>query len=175
METRLQPVAVQGFFEIPDRHHPGAFAMKRAVVMGLVALALVGCMPLGLGGTGVPDGMAPDPSYKPGVGDRSVLYGFSGGAPMESLPLLKDMTSYDNYERLNQAKEPQEISDLEQRGNLSWASPGTRVIIISLHDRSHAGSRVAAEVRPIDGPWKDRNAWVPVEYVTRLKAITPEP
>ncbi len=145
-------------------------AMQRAMAIGLLAVGLAGCMPLDLGGgpSGELTGLVPDPSYQPQVGDRAVLYGFNGSSPMDALPLLKDMTSYDVFERLAQANSSHDMTDMEQRGDLQWSPLGTRVIVLALHDRSHTGSRLAAEVRPVEGPRKDRTVWVPRPYLAKL-------
>jgi hypothetical protein len=84
------------------------------------------------------------------------------------MPVLGDMTSYDQFERAKKTKSALDLQELEERGWLKWTLPGTRVLIKTIRDRGHAGGRVGAEVRLLDGPYKDTTAWTPVAYITRF-------
>ncbi|MDR3639394.1 MAG: hypothetical protein P4L84_36670 [Isosphaeraceae bacterium] len=118
--------------------------------------------------------MAPDPSYTPSVGDRAVLLGSGVDAPSDQVPLLKDMTAFDKYERAVKAQTTSELADMEQESLLVRTPNGTRVSVLSLRDRTHIGDRYAAEVRVLDGPLKDKTAWTPATIITRLKQIETE-
>jgi hypothetical protein len=142
--------------------------MRPTMALGLFLLGLSGCMPPGLGSpdpSTVPADMVPDPDYRPNVGDRSVLYGVQGGSPMPAIPLLKDMTAFDVFQRYSQEQNSGELAEMESRGNLTWTPLGTRVAVL----KTRSGSRAAAEVKPLDGPRKDQSVWVPLEYVARLR------
>jgi hypothetical protein len=114
-------------------------------------------------------GLVPDPSYTPSVGDRAVLVGSGADAPGDMLPLLKDVTEFDKYERAIKSQATSELADMEQQGGLMRTPLGTRVSILSLKDRTHVGDRYAAEIRVLDGPFKDHTAWTPATLVARLK------
>jgi hypothetical protein len=116
----------------------------------------------------ISDDMVPDPHYQPRVGDRAVLFAFKNGAPLDRLPLLKDVTAYDVYVRGSQTGDAERLSDLEQQGWLRWVAPGTRVNILGTQDRNHTGAHTASEVRVLDDQFKDQTFWTPSDYVTRL-------
>ena len=143
----------------------------------LLTLAAPGCLsPLDLGGSPgglIEPGMGPDPSYKPGIGDRAILFGTGADAPADMVPLLTDVTAFDKYERAVKQTGASQLSEMEQDGLLTRTSNGTRVSVLSLMDRTHVGDRYAAQVRVLDGTCKDRTAWTPATLVTRLIPIEP--
>lgn len=149
-----------------------------ALAMAMAAVLTSGCMPLpaGLGASpGASLGpVAPDPNYRPREGDRAVLYALEDGTPMDPMPVLGDMTAYDQFERARASKSSLDQHELEERGWLKWTAPGTRVLILSIRDRSHTGARVGAEVRLLDGAYKDTTAWVPIAYITRFIEVKEE-
>jgi hypothetical protein len=146
--------------------------MRYSTTVALLATALAGCMPLAadLEGGGPSVALEPDPNYRPRISDRAVLYGVTNGSVMDRIPLARDATAFDKYERVSQSVGT-ELVDLEELGDLSWTPSGTRVALIAIHDRSHTGSRIAGEIRLLDGPMRDRKAWTPLEYIVRLRAI----
>lgn len=150
--------------------------MRRAIAAALVTLTVAGCAPTGgdLGTAPTLTNLTNDPINRANVGDRAVLYGVDNGSPMENIPLLLDATAHDKYERFRQSGTVLALAELEERKELQWTPTGTRVVVLETHDRSHTGSRLAAEVRLLDGPQKDRTLWTPLEYVTRFKAVEPE-
>src|SRR5438309_1086919 len=83
----------------PGRAEDGDQSMRRTIALGLLTTTLGGCLPPGLDGAAAPTqpigSMVPDPAYRPQVGDRSVLYGVAGDAPLEQLPLLQDITAFE--------------------------------------------------------------------------------
>ena len=89
--------------------------------------------------------LVPDPNYQPREGDRAYLIGMRDGAPLESIPILSDLTAYDRYERALAADEPLELTELEQKGWLQSASPGSPIFLARILDRKHTGARYAAE------------------------------
>jgi hypothetical protein len=140
-----------------------------------IALALAVSAAVGTGCTSVTAEVDPgagevdfDPNYQPREGDRAILVAREGNAVLETVPILGDMTAFDKYERAKKAKASLEIQDLEERGWLKWTHPGTRILIKTIRDRTHLGARVAAEVRLLDGPYKDTTAWTPISYITRF-------
>ena len=148
--------------------------MRRLIAVGWTAALMSGCVPMNLEpGAGSPapppSAMIPDPAYRPRVGDHSVLFGVESGTPLEQVPLLNDITSYDLFERASKPNANQHWGDLEEQGWLKWASPGTRVLVLALRDRNHIGARVAAEVRVLEGPHKGRTVWTPLAYITQFK------
>ena len=150
--------------------------MMKLSRMRVAALALAltagGCLPSpgDLGTTAVPSNLMPDPEYRPNVGDRAVLYAVEKGAVQENIPLVLDATAHDKYERLRGSGTVYDLTELEERRELRWTPSGTRVIVLAVHDRSHTGSRLAAEVRLIDGPHKGCTLWTALEHLTRFKA-----
>src|SRR5947199_10270575 len=106
--------------------------MRRLVALAWLLVTVAGC---GLGEIGAStsmQNMVPDPSYQPREGDRAYLYGMRDGYPLESIPVLSDLTSYDKYERAIQADEPLELASLEQQGWLQSASPGAPIFIVRI-------------------------------------------
>jgi hypothetical protein len=148
--------------------------MCRVLGVALLLIMFAGCVPMmgDVGGSGASN-LVPDSSYQPREGDRVCLYGVDGGTPVEQLPVLSDVTSYDRYERSVQGNDPQEMASLEQQGWLQYAPLGTGIFISKIHDRQHTGARVAAEVKILDGPLKGRVVWTPLANVTRLKRPDP--
>src|SRR4051794_23622896 len=108
--------------------------MRRLVALALLLVMFAGCAPLGgeLGASTSMLNMVPDPNYQPREGDRAYLYGMRDGYPLESIPVLSDLTSYDKYERAIQADEPLELASLEQQGWLQSASPGAPIFIVRI-------------------------------------------
>lgn len=154
--------------------------MRRSIVIGLLTASLNGCSPIaldpGASSSAPPAGsMVPDPAYRPQVGDRSVLYGVEGGGSMEQLPLLRDITAFDVFERATKDGDSQVAPDLEAQGWLRWTPAGTRVVILGVNDRKHTGGRVAAQLRILDGPHKGQTDWTPLDYVARFIRMTDEP
>lgn len=152
---------------------------KRSVLLPLFLLiAVPGCLqPLEFGGqtgSAIAPNMAPDPSYKPSVGDRAVLLGTGADAPSDQVPLLQDVTAFDKYERAIKSANTAEFPEMEQQGWLLRTPNGTKVSVLSLKDRTHIGDRYAAEVRVLDGPYKDRTAWTPAPLITRLIQTGPQ-
>ena len=142
-------------------------AMVPRLGLGLLAVVLAaGCLSEGES----PGARTPDPSYRPREGDEAVLFGLEAGTPIDPLPILGDMTSYDQFERARKANSGFNLKDLEERGWLKWTPPGTRVLVKTIHDRTHAGARLAAQVRVLDGGHKGGGGWVPAEYITRFVA-----
>jgi hypothetical protein len=140
--------------------------------------ALPGCLDGGLlpgaeSPGALPANMAPDRSYRPSVGDRAILYGTETDAPWGLVPLLPDITTFDKYERAVASQSSTELTDMEREGVLTRTPNGTRVSVMSLKDRTHVRNRHAAEVRILDGPFKDRTAWTPAPVVTRLIQVQP--
>ncbi len=132
-----------------------------------VLLAMGGCAPLGadIGGSGaLPEGMIPDPSYQPRIGDHAVLFDESGDRP----PLLKDVTAYDIYVRSRQERDTARLQELETQGWLRWAEPGSRVAVLGTRDRNHVGGESAAEVRLVNEGAKGPVYWTPARRITRL-------
>src|SRR4051812_9947103 len=121
--------------------------MPRVAGLALLLVMIAGCAPLGgeLGAsTSAFQGMVPDPNYSPRDGDRAYLYGMRDGYPLDSIPILSDLTAYDKYERAVHGDEPLELANLEQQGWLQKAEPGAPIFIVRLYDRNHTGARVAA-------------------------------
>jgi hypothetical protein len=154
--------------------------MRYAMAMALAVSAAVatGCMS-GTGELGASMGPTVgavdfDASYQPREGDRAVLVAREENVILETVPVLGDMTAFDKYERARKAKASLEIQDLEERGWLKWTHPGTRVLIRTIRDRSHTGARIAAEVRILDGQYKNTTAWTPITYITRFIDVKEE-
>jgi hypothetical protein len=154
--------------------------MRYAMAMALAVSAAVatGCTS-GTGELGASTGSSSglvdfDATYQPREGDRAVLVAREENTILETVPILGDMTAFDKYERAKKAKASLEVQDLEERGWLKWTHPGTRVLIKTIRDRSHIGARVAAEVRLLDGPYKDSTAWTPISYITRFVDVKDE-
>jgi hypothetical protein len=118
--------------------------------------------------------MVPDPAYRPGIGDRAVLYAIENGGALDRLPLLKDLTAYDIFVRCHQVNDAERQRELEEQGWLRWAPPGIRVVVLSMQDRTHTGADVATQVRLVDDSQKDQVFWVPAGYINRLIHKKPE-
>jgi hypothetical protein len=145
--------------------------IRSAIAAGMTAIALAGCSADLMPTTDTPqlaEGLEPDPTYRPREGDRAQLYGVKNGSIMERIPLLKDITALDNYGRMSRGSESSGLAELEERGELSWASPGVRAMLISTRARP-ADRGNAAEVRLLDGAQKDRVAFTSLDYFTRLR------
>jgi hypothetical protein len=149
--------------------------MGRLVALALLLVMVAGCMPMGGEfGASAAVNMVPDPGYQPREGDRAYLFAMRDGAPLEAIPVLSDLTSYDKYERALSADEPLELASLEQQGWLQNAAPGSSIYIVRIHDRKHTGARVAAEVKVTsDGPLKGKSVLTPLDNVARLKRPDP--
>src|SRR5215213_1803288 len=130
--------------------------MPRVAGLALLLVMIAGCGPMGELGASTSglQGMVPDPHYSPRDGDRAYLYGMRDGSPIDSIPILSDLTSYDKYERAVHGDEPLELANLEQQGWLQKAEPGSPIFIVRIVNRNHTGARVAAEVKFTDGPLK---------------------
>jgi hypothetical protein len=148
--------------------------MCRVLGVALLLIMFAGCLPIGgdAGGSGDPN-LVPDSSYQPQEGDRVCLYAMDGETPIEQLPVLSDLTSYDKHERSIQGNDTQEMASLEQQGWLQYVPSGTAIFISKIHDRQHTGARVAAEVKILDGAQKGRVVWTPLANVARLKRRDP--
>jgi hypothetical protein len=140
-----------------------------------------GCIPAGADLTGSPgsqvaisEDMIPDPSYRPRISDRAVLYAIEDGHVLERLPLLKDLTAYDIYVRSQQARDGERLAELEEQGWVQWAAPGSRVTVLAMQDRNHTGAHTASQVRVADERLKNGTFWTPSDYVTRLIHKAPE-
>lgn len=148
------------------------------MALAVAAVVAAGCMPISaeLGASTGPalGAVDVDPNYHPREGDRAVLFGKEGDVTLDAMPIVGDMTAFDKYERAKKAKSTLDLQDLEQRGWLKWTNPGTRVLIKTIRDRTHAGGRVGAEVRILDGPYKDTTAWTPITYITKFMDIKEE-
>jgi hypothetical protein len=145
--------------------------IRSAIAAGMTAIALAGCSADLMSTTDTPqlaEGLEPDPTYRAKEGDRAQLYGVKNGSILERIPLLKDITALDNYGRLSRGAESSGLSELEERGELTWASPGARAILISIRARP-ADRGSAAEVRLLDGTHKNRVAFTSLEYFARLR------
>jgi hypothetical protein len=130
---------------------------------------------IGVGGSPVISAdMGPDPNYRPRPGDRAVLYAVENGSTLERLPILKDVTAYDVYVRSVKAGDNDGLFDLERQGWLLWAAPGTRVLILDVHDRTHTGAQSAFQIKLPDAEQKDQTFWTPSHYITRLIHKEPE-
>jgi hypothetical protein len=145
------------------------------MALAVAAVVAAGCMPVP-GELGASTGPAlgavdVDPNYHPREGDRAVLFGKEGDVTLDAMPIMGDMTAFDKYERAKKTKSTLDLQDLEERGWLKWTAPGTRVLIKTIRDRTHT---VGAEVRLLDGPYKDTTAWTPIIYVTRFMDIKEE-
>lgn len=149
------------------------------LLLSSILLAAPGCLSgLELGGSpgsAIDANMMPDPSYRTSVGDRAVLFGTGPDAPSDLVPVLVDLTAFDKYERIVKSRETFELTEMEQAGLLARTSNGTRVLVLSLKDRTHVGDRYAAEIRVLDGSLKDKTGWTPATLVTRLIPIEPQP
>jgi hypothetical protein len=145
--------------------------IRSAIAACLTAIMLMGCSADLMPTTDTPqlaEGLEPDPNYRPKEGDRAQLYGVKNGSILERIPLLKDITALDNYGRMSRAAESSGLGELEERGELTWASPGVRAMLISIRARPvDRGS--AAEVRLLDGAHKNRVAFTSLEYLARLR------
>jgi hypothetical protein len=165
---------------VRDDSNPGGEGpMRRGNWVWLLSLVVSGCMPAGaeIGAGGSPAisaDMVPDPKYHPQAGDRAVLYAIDNGYTLDRLPVLKDMTSYDIYVRSLHAGDSDRLFDLEKDGWLQWVSPGTRVLILEMHDRNHAGAQSASKIKLPDSLQKDQVFWAPAHYITRLIRKEPD-
>jgi hypothetical protein len=145
--------------------------IRSAIAACLTAIVLAGCSAGLMPSADTPqlsEGLEPDPAYRPREGDRAQLYGVKNGSILERIPLLKDITALDNYGRISRGPEPSGLTDLEDRGELTWAAPGVRAILISIKARP-ADRGNAAEIRLLDGTHKDRVAFTSLEYFARLR------
>jgi hypothetical protein len=147
----------------------------------LVVIIASGCIPAGaeIGGSpgsqiAISEDMIPDPSYRPRVGDRAVLYAIEDGHMLERLPLLKDLTAYDIYVRSQQVRDAERLAELEEQGWVQWAAPGSRVSVLAMQDRNHTGAHTASQVRVSDDRFKNGTFWTPSDYVARLIHKAPE-
>jgi len=147
----------------------------------LVALAVAGCVPAGAEIGGMQNGqpaiapdMVPDPSYHPRMGDRAVLYAIENGWTLDRLPILKDVTAYDIYVRSKTSGDSERLFDLEQQGWLQWVPPGTRVIVLDIQNRNHAGALTASQIKIPDEYHKNQTFWTPSDYIARLIRKEPE-
>lgn len=160
-----------------ERARRGYHWKQLCLALFLLVASVPGCVDASLGMAGGPGGIgpgfAPDPSYTPSVGDRATLVGNDADAPPESVPLLRDVTAFDKYERARRSQSTSELADMEQEALLQRTPTGTRVSVLSLKDRTHVGERHAVEVRILDGPLKDKTGWTPSTLVTRLIATEP--
>jgi hypothetical protein len=147
----------------------------------LLLLLVSGCIPAGaeIGGASgsapvIGEDMVPDPNYHPRVGDHALLYAIDNGAPLDRLPLLKDVTAYDVFIRSKQERDNQRLFELEEQGWLEWAPPGTRVSVLDIQDRSHTGAFTVTQVRVLEDRQKTHVCWVPAECINRLIHKEPE-
>lgn len=148
--------------------------MQRLLGIGLLLIIFGGCSTGGeLGASTAVNGQVPDTDYVPKEGDRASLYGLDDGVPFERFPILADMTSYDRYERAFDTGDNTEMANLEAHQWLQYEPLGTQVFIVKIRDRQHAGARVGAEVRILEGPRQGRSFWTPLEYIARLKRVEP--
>jgi hypothetical protein len=148
--------------------------MRRLLGLGLLLIMFAGCAGGELGAsTATYNGMVADPDYVAKEGDRAALYALDGYTPFERFPILADMTAYDRYERAFEAGDTAETTSLEGSQQLQYAPLGTQVFIVKIRDRQHAGGRVGAEVRILEGAHQGRTFWTPLEYVARLKRVEP--
>jgi hypothetical protein len=147
----------------------------------ILAAFMSGCIPAGaeIGGSSggsaliAPD-MAPDPAYRPRIGDRAILFAVEDGEALGRLPLLKDVTAFDIFVRSANARDIERLSELEQQGWLHWAVPGTRVIVIDMQDRKHTGASFATQVRVVDDATRDQTFWTPSNYLARMIHVESE-
>ena len=115
-----------------------------------------------------------DPTFRPQIGDRAVLYATENGGVIDRYPLLRDVTAYDIYVRCQQTKDGERQLELEEQGWLEWASPGTRVSIMAQQDRTHTGAQLITQIRLTDVTQKNKTFWTAVHYITRLIHKEPE-
>jgi hypothetical protein len=147
----------------------------------ILVACVAGCLPAGAeigGGSGGPSLIAPDtvpdPTFRPEIGSRAVLYGIEDGIALDRMPLLKDVTAFDIYVRSTNARDAERLSELGQQGWLQWVVPGTRVIVIEVQDRHHTGANSATRIRVLDDEHKNQSFWTPSHYLARMIHKEPE-